>query len=925
MTTFLQYGLLGLGVGAGIALLALGVAVVQTGSGVINFAHAAMATVAAFVFSDLWQVSGWPLGVALGAAVIGGAVLGAFVYQVVIRPIRSTPGVVMLVATVGVLVALTAVAALRWGSQPRVVPFFLPLDQVQLPAGLTIGADRLIMLGIAVSLTAVLWAGLRFSSVGAAVRGSAESERTIAGLGWSPHLLGTLTWMVGGALAALAGILLAPITQLQAENGSLLIIPALAGALIGSFSNLWLALLGALLIGIGQSEVANYATTPGLETAVPLVLIFGFLLVRGRSLPTRETLMSVRLPAVGTGRVDKRVLIIAIGVFVVLTYVVFPVSLVNALSVSLAWAVILLSLVVVLGYTGQLNLAPLAWGGVGALITARLVQSGMAFAPAFLIGVLSAVPSGVLCGIPALRARGLNLAVITLAIGVAMQGMVFNNGSLTGSGITGDTQIGAQHFLGLNIDPAVHPTSYMLLTFGFFVALALSVASVRRGRAGRRLLAVRMNERAAAALGVSPLWAKLYAFVLSTVIASVGGILLAFHSEAIDFTTVFHPIVGLQAAVFAVVGGVGFVIGPLLGMLLAAGGFGSWLLDQFFSNPNAAILSLISGVAVVVILFQDPDGQAALLVKQGRWVASRITSAGRSSLARTTGDRTLPAGATPNGAQRRGLFDSAAGDHERKSLVVEGLTVRYGGVVAVSDVSLTVKPGRVLGLIGPNGAGKTSLIDAITGFTPLAEGGVRLEDERIDRWKANRRARAGVARAFQSLELFESSTVRENLLVASDDQRVRTYLSDLAFAKKEELPPIALAALHEFELTDYLDDVVSSIPYGARRLTAIARAIATSPSVLLLDEPAAGLGTPERQRLGRVVRGLVDHWGIGVLVVEHDMEFVTKHCDDVTVLDFGRQIASGTPRQIEQDPVVIAAYLGEQDEAVGTGTARVWS
>jgi sulfate-transporting ATPase len=147
----------------------------------------------------------------------------------------------------------------------------------------------------------------------------------------------------------------------------------------------------------------------------------------------------------------------------------------------------------------------------------------------------------------------------------------------------------------------------------------------------------------------------------------------------------------------------------------------------------------------------------------------------------------------------------------------------------------------------------------------------------------------------------------------------------LAFAKKEELPPIALAALHEFELTDYLDDVVSSIPYGARRLTAIARAIATSPSVLLLDEPAAGLGTPERQRLGRVVRGLVDHWGIGVLVVEHDMEFVTKHCDDVTVLDFGRQIASGTPRQIEQDPVVIAAYLGEQDEAVGTGTARVWS
>jgi ABC-type branched-subunit amino acid transport system ATPase component len=240
-------------------------------------------------------------------------------------------------------------------------------------------------------------------------------------------------------------------------------------------------------------------------------------------------------------------------------------------------------------------------------------------------------------------------------------------------------------------------------------------------------------------------------------------------------------------------------------------------------------------------------------------------------------------------------------------------------------VSLTVKPGRVLGLIGPNGAGKTSLIDAITGFTRVAEGEVRFADERIDRWKANRRARAGIARAFQSLELFESSTVRENLLVASDDQRVRTYVSDLAFAKKEELPPIALAALHELQLTDYLDDLVSSIPYGARRLTAIARAIATSPSVLLLDEPAAGLGTAERRLLGRVVRGLVDHWGIGVLLVEHDVEFVTEHCDDVTVLDFGKQIACGTPRQIERDPVVIAAYLGEQDVALGAGATGVGS
>jgi sulfate-transporting ATPase len=875
-----------------------------------------MATVMAFVFAELWQSSGWPLGLAIAVALVGGAVLGALFYQVVIRPIRSTPGVVMLVATVGVLVGLSAIVVLRWGSAPRIVPAFLPQRQVQITSSLSLGEDRLIMLGIAVVLTAVVWAVLRFSSFGTALRGSTESERTVAALGWSPHLLGTITWMTGGALAALAGILLAPITQLQAENGSLLIIPAVAAALIGSFSNLWLALLGALLIGVGQSEVANYWTTPGLDTAVPLVLIFGFLLIRGRALPTRETLISPRLPAVGTGRINWPALLISVVAFVLLTCLVFPASLVSAVSVSLAWALILLSLVVVLGYTGQLNLAPLAWGGVGALIAARLVQSGMPFALAFLVGVLSAIPLGILCGIPALRARGLNLAVITLAIGVAIQGVVFNNGSITGSGITGDTQVGGQTFLGLNVDPTVHPISYTLFAFAFFVVFALLVASVRRGRTGRRLLAVRTNERAAAALGVSPLWAKLYAFVLSTVIAAVGGILLAFQSQAIDFTTVFDPLVGLQAAVFAVLGGIGFVIGPLFGMLLAAGGIGAWILDQFFPGANPAILALISGIAVVIILFQDPDGQAALLVKQGRGLAAQLTRMARKSRARRGGTSTSgqsPALREVPQQPRHGLLDGTSSAPPRKPLVAEHMTVRYGGVVAVEDVSLTIEPGKVLGVIGPNGAGKTSLIDALTGFAPLASGQVRLARDEIHRWNASQRARSGIARAFQSLELFESSTVRENLLVALDDQRMLTYLSDLVFPKKEELSPLALGAVDELGLTDHLDEVVSSLPYGARRLTAIARAIAPGPSVLLLDEPTAGLGTSDRQTLGRVVRGLADQWGIGVLLVEHDMEFVSDVCDQVLVLEFGKRIAGGNPSEIERNPAVIRAYLGEAD------------
>jgi ABC-type branched-subunit amino acid transport system ATPase component len=225
-------------------------------------------------------------------------------------------------------------------------------------------------------------------------------------------------------------------------------------------------------------------------------------------------------------------------------------------------------------------------------------------------------------------------------------------------------------------------------------------------------------------------------------------------------------------------------------------------------------------------------------------------------------------------------------------------------------------------LIGPNGAGKTTMIDAVTGFVRASSGRMTIGGREIHGWSAHRRARAGLSRSFQSLELFEDMTVRDNLRTASDSRDRLAYVSNLVASRNEALAPAAIAAIREFQLEPYLDMLPADLPYGRRRLVAVARAVATGPSILLLDEPAAGLDETETSELAALVRRLARAWGIGVLVIEHDMTFVMSTCDRIVVLDFGQEIGRGTPAEVATDQRVIAAYLGEEIDAdVATAVA----
>jgi ABC-type branched-subunit amino acid transport system ATPase component/branched-subunit amino acid ABC-type transport system permease component len=908
MSEVIQFAILGLSSGALLALFAMGLVVVYRGSAVVNFAHGAIGMVGTYVFWALSANDGWAYLPAFAAGVLACAAIGLLTHLLIMHPLRGAAPVTRMIATLGLLTVLEQGMSHIVSPTSKIVHGALPTSTVHI-LGATVGVDKLILFGISLVLVAALSAFYRYTKFGWATTAANENRRALAALGYSQSKLAAISWVLGCAIAGVAGILLAPTIGLQVTQLTLLILPGLAAAVVGNLRSFSLTLVGGLAIGIIQSEISRYVSTPGWSDTAPFILILIVLLVRGQDRGLR-TQIAERMPKLGTGRIRLGLVLPAVVAMIVIVNLNISASWMEAIVTTFGFAVILLSFVPVTGYSGQLSLAQYAFAGFGAWVAGRIyATTGTPFILVIVIAVLATVPLGIMLGAICLRVRGIYLAIATLGLAVTLQNLIFDSAKLTG-GTTG-TIIPDPKLFGIDLGAILHSDRYAIFCIVVFTIAAIAVANLRRGRSGRRLLATRANERAAASLGINPMISRLYAFGLSSGIAAVGGILITFRNPAIVYTE-FETLASIQLVAQAVVGGIGWIIGPVLGALGQLGGVISLLLNPLGGDVTS-YLPLAFGVLLLITITQAPDGAAELVAGQVAWVRDKVLPGGGPSLSmfrRGGSEGSGGAGgpsAVPDPAARR---EVRATKVPALPLVAEGVGVQFGGVRVLTDVSLTVNPGEVVGLIGPNGAGKTTTIDVLSGFVRPREGSVKLGDTELVGKGPSRVARAGLARSFQSLELFDDMTVRDNLRTAAEPRDALAFLSDLVWPRRRPLGATVDAVIAEFELEPWLDHLPTDLPYGRRRLVAIARAVASEPSVLCLDEPAAGLDEAERKELAEVVSRLATEWGMGVLLIEHDTDLVLGLCDRICVLNFGKVLANGTPEQIRANPEVIAAYLG---------------
>lgn len=625
--------------------MALGLVLSFRSSGVVNFAHAAMGMYVAYAFFEfratgdlVLPVLGLPsriyllprptLATSLVLAVLLGAVVGLVVYVLVFRPLRQSPVVARVVASLGLLLYIQEMVRLRFpvaGAGVTDRRPVLPEDPVRI-AGTAVGQNRLILVALVVVATIALSLTYRFTRFGLATRAADSNEKGALLLGISPDVLGAANWALASILAGVAVILIEPISGLDPTTTTLLVVPALAAALLGRLHSFAIAAAAGIGIGVVQSVILGYAVRPettwipdwlpttGVQQAVPVALIIGALVWRGQGLPDRAAILGQRLPSSPTPR-HVTVWTLALCALVTVALLTASAGYRQAIIVSMVFALLALSVVVVTGYVGQISLAQLAFAGVSGFAVIRLDEHGVPFILAALLAAGISTVLGVLVGLPATRVRGMTLAVTTLALAVAIEQLVLASPSLSGG--PAGSSAPRPDLLGLDIGISARGADNFRPQFGIFVLVVLAlccvgVANLRRNGTGLRWLAVRSNERAAAAAGIDVGRTKLGAFATSSFLAGLTGVLMAESSTTLSPTS-FMVIGALVALALTYLGGVASIAGALTAGLLAQAGVITTISADLSGGDVGRYVLAISGVALILTAIFAPDGVTGIV------------------------------------------------------------------------------------------------------------------------------------------------------------------------------------------------------------------------------------------------------------------------------------------------------------------------
>lgn len=672
MSEAIFFLLIGLGVGSIYAVLGAGTVVVYKGSGVINLAYGAMAMYGVLTFDAAWnrgqlflpwvdflpthtlnvpvritlsESGSWPLAPSLIVAIVMAVFLALAAHFLIFRPLRNAAPLGKVVASLGLMLYLQDVALLNFGNTFPIAKSIVPDGTIEnfLGLGRPFPVNTLIAAGMTIVFGIALWALYRFTTFGLATRAAEGNEKGAILLGYSPHRLAAINWVIASVMATVAAIVAGPLQGALTPVGlTAFIVPALAAALIGRMQSVSIAVAGGLGLGMFQKLLEVKAPTwladaplsyvqNGITQAIPLLVIVLVLVFRGRSLPIRGTVVERRLPRAPQ---PVRIAPHSVAWIVVVATAAFffensgsRTVFANAIQTGLVFAIIGLSVVVLTGYVGQISLAQMSFSGVAAFFMARMMADGtpqgtnliavsgpgMHWLPAAILGILAAVVVGLILALPALRIRGVQLAVVTIAAAVAIQALYLENEELTQLRSGVPATVTEPMLFGLNISARSARVQNERPAFAIFAGIvlalvAVAIANIRRSGSGRRFLAVRSNERAAAAAGVDVAGTKLLAFGISAAIAGLGGVMLAF--KQVDVSPANFPF-GASVFLLALVymGGVTSINGGMFSGLLTGGGVVIVSASYFLSDANIEqYLTTLGAIGMIVTAIVHQSG-----------------------------------------------------------------------------------------------------------------------------------------------------------------------------------------------------------------------------------------------------------------------------------------------------------------------------